>query len=177
MGKFFRNPWLYWRRALDIARELGLRNGPKRKVFDVGCGIPFFGRVCLDYDHSVIGLDVPETAREEAARILSIPYYSLALSPGCELPDGIRGFDLITLMGVNFKHAPTEWWSEEEHWNILLMLWGRLRTSGALVIRPNKTQATAFLLDRTWWAERFSARDESIRVDPFCVRVIKMAGK
>lgn len=141
---------------MKIAIGLGLNGPPLRNILDLGCGPGLFARYCLDNGHTVVGLDCALPPIVEATQLLDVPLLDHYIKACEELPPFPVGVDMVTMFGVNLKHSKEEWFSEEDYKFLFDDILRRLPIGGEIVVRPNHAPQTLFLLNETWWAERFS---------------------
>jgi len=155
--KFLQRAGAFWDRATQIAHNLGLTGIRRLKILDIGCGVPFFGRVCRDFGHIVVNLNSASSLLDEAAPVLGESYVSHYIRryqtiPGCKGP-----FDLITMFGVNLRFDDEHPWTWKEWGWLLQDLWSRMCVGGRIVLRPNIHPNYMLLFDTTNWHREFGS--------------------
>jgi SAM-dependent methyltransferase len=157
LAKFFRGPAEWMRRAHQRAIALGLSQGPKRWILDVGSAIPYFAAACDLCGHDVLSIDVPDPLVEQAARILGYDFIGHVITPRIPLPKLPHRFDLITCFGVNM-HADGRDLSFGEYAGAVDAMIAQLNPGGRVVVAPNR----GWLGDRwrlvTRWRKSLRAR-------------------
>jgi len=118
------DPIIWFEHKLKLARKLGLHEGPRRRILDIGSGPGHFLLVARFYGHDAIGTDLPDdgstadtdngaeierqrqsffNAFGEVFRTSRIRHRVQSMQPLSMLP---RGFDLVTAFSANFDHSP-----------------------------------------------------------------------
>lgn len=123
------DPIIWFEHKLTLAHKLGLHEGPRRRILDIGTGPGHFLLVARFYGHDAIGTEIPddgsgvgtETDAEierqrqslfnsfedvfclERIRHRVQPFQPLSMLP--------RGFDLVTAFSVYFDRGPD--WTKE----------------------------------------------------------------
>lgn len=121
--KYLRLGW-YLRDNLARAVMLGLHDGAKLRVLDLGSGAGYFLLASRHFGHRVMGFDLPGNRfYEEMLRQFELPRVEAAIKPFEPMPDLDGKFDLITAFAVTFasgKRFPeaTEWGRDEWHYFI-----------------------------------------------------------
>lgn len=114
----------YWTaHKLSVARTLGLLNGPRRSLLDLGTGAGHLLRIATDHGHEAMGIDVANPTYADCAALLGVDRRVSAILPKAPLPDFKRKFDVATGIWVKFDtvgrgRAPTYWGPDE--WAFLL---------------------------------------------------------
>jgi len=158
MAKFCLQAPSWYEAAHMIARQLGLCAPiAGLSILDIGCGFGFFVGACQELGHTATGLDAPEPIIREAARILRVCYVPHTVQAGQPLPDELRGYDLVTTFGVNFRLPSGTYWTAEEYRFLAADIRPRLLPGGRWVLRPNQTRdglsLIADLMLPTWWQQ------------------------
>ena len=119
------NSWL--RVSILRAAKIGLHNGKRLSVLDLGCGTGLFVHVCRAWGHNALGLDRPlaEMPRTDRAvfefvnKALDVPVHRATIgdSHAISLPGT---FNLITAWSVCFnRHRSDDEWGAAE-WALFL---------------------------------------------------------
>jgi 2-polyprenyl-3-methyl-5-hydroxy-6-metoxy-1,4-benzoquinol methylase len=157
MHKFAMTPKAWYAEAMQIARGVGLDEGPPLKILDIGCGFGYFLAACNMLGHESTGLDVTDDLIARAAWILRVHLVPHAITAYEPLPAELTGYDLITTFGVNFRHAPEVYWGGDDYAFLAADIRKRLRPGGRWLLRPNQTDeaesAIALLMAPDWWRE------------------------
>lgn len=154
MGKFFLTREVWCQDARARAAKLGLAGQPRLKVFDVGCGVPYFVLAARELGHEAEGLDVPDPLLQEAASLMGVQYTPHVIREWLPLPITGGPFDLITMFGVNLRRIDGLWWQWADWVRLVAELLEHLVSGGRLVIQPNTGPWCSDLLtDGPRWAE------------------------
>jgi SAM-dependent methyltransferase len=90
------------RKAIRLARQLGLDDGVQRHIIDVGSGVGWFVRVAMILGHSAFGIEQPGYMHGKLAKLLQVPMVEHKVTAAHPLPDiGPEFFDLITMVSFN----------------------------------------------------------------------------
>jgi SAM-dependent methyltransferase len=134
----------YTLQKLLLAYELGLHDGPPRRVLDIGTGGGHFLFVCRYFGHHAVGIDIENALYEGIATALGVKRTIVRIAPHTKLPDLGDRFDLVTACNVSFNdkrnpRGPRLYWSLEE-WQFFLddVVAHHLRRPGTLFIALNK---------------------------------------
>jgi SAM-dependent methyltransferase len=160
MSKFFLTREMWCQDAKIRATSLGLAGRPPLKVFDIGCGVPYFLLAARELGHEAEGLDMPDLVLEEAAELLGVRYTPHVIREWMPLPIPGGPFDLVTMFGVNLKCVDGQWWEWENWVRLVQDVLGHVVAGGRFVIQPNTGPwCSELLLDATRWnAERLPAK-------------------
>lgn len=157
MHKFAMTPRQWYAEAMQIAKGIGLQNGPSLKILDIGTGFGYFQLVCRALGHTTVGLDVPDDVIRRAVEILGVSCVPHTIQDYQPLPAVLTDYDLITTFGVNFRHAPKAYWGGDDYAFLAADIRKRLRPGGRWLLRPNQTDDAespiALLRDPAWWRE------------------------
>lgn len=129
---------------LLLARELGLHEGPPRRVLDIGTGGGHLPFVCRFYGHDAIGIDVRDAFYDGLAACVGIARTVMRVEARTPLPDLGGRFDLITACDIAFNEKRQGtlrgiYWSPED-WKFFLndLIAHQLRTPGTIYLKLNK---------------------------------------
>ena len=129
---------------LLLARELGLHEGPPRRVLDIGTGGGHLPLVCHFYGHQAVGIDVKDAFYEGLAACLGATRTVVRVEARTPLPDLGGRFDVITACDIAFnekREGKTRgvYWSLED-WQFFLndLVTHQLRTPGTIYLKLNK---------------------------------------
>lgn len=154
MVKFFRGAEDWLRRAMKIARSLGLERSRPLKILDLGCGVGYFVAACREMGHGADGLDRADPVLQEAAAAIGVRYVPHMIGLARRLPEELAGYDMLTMMGVNLRHtAGGDFWGWPEYARLAADLWPRIVPGGRWVHRPNLQPQTEIVLDPNGWRE------------------------
>lgn len=162
MVKFCHDVRTWHRKAVAIALNIGIGEGVDR-VLDIGCGFGYFLKVCQEFSCEAVGLDVPDTLIEEAAKIIGVVYRPFTVTNFVPLPSEYQELDLVTTFGVNFRrsaeqNAGDDYWGWDEYAFLARDIMPRLTQHGRWVLRPNRRSESANewsdLADRCKWNQR-----------------------
>lgn len=101
--------------ATNVARAelLGLLDGRRRRVLDLGAGFGYFLLVCRELGHDAIGVDLPDPLYQAVTKLLRVPVIEHRVAPASILPadDGDARFDVVTAHMVCFNghNTPNLW--------------------------------------------------------------------
>ena len=133
----------YTLQKLLVARALGLHEGPRRRILDIGTGGGHFPFVCRFLGHAVVALDVENPVYQGIADCLGIERTVFRVEPGMPLPTPAERFDLIVAHDVTFNDKPDEggqraYWSLEA-WRGFLddLVANQLRCPGTIDLKLN----------------------------------------
>ncbi|MGD9879512.1 MAG: class I SAM-dependent methyltransferase [Reyranella sp.] len=134
----------YTLQKLLLAYDLGLDEGPPRRVLDIGTGAGHFLFVCRFLGHHAVGIDIENALYDGIAGCLGVERTIVRVEPHTPLPDLGGRFDLITACNVTFndKRNPRGsrlYWSVEE-WQFFLddVVAHHLQRPGTLFIALTK---------------------------------------
>lgn len=134
----------YTLQKLLLAYDLGLHEGPPRRVLDIGTGAGHFPFVCRFFGHHAVGIDIDNALYDGIATCLGIERTIVRVEPRMRLPDLGGRFDLVTACNVTFndkrtRRGPRLYWSLEE-WQFFLddVVAHHLRRPGTLFIALTK---------------------------------------
>ncbi len=134
----------YTLQKLLLARDLGLTEGPPRRVLDIGTGGGHFPFVCRFHGHQAVGIDIENPLYEGIAACLGVQRTVVRVEPLKPLPDLGGRFDLITACDITFngkgnRHGRRLYWSVAE-WQFFLgdLVANQLRYPGTLYLKLNK---------------------------------------
>ncbi len=137
MVKFCNDPRHWYLEAHRIVEGMGLIPARPIRIFDLGCGFGYFGYICREVHHEVVGLDVASPLILEGNRILDNTLFMCDLNALGLLPRIVREADLITMFGVNLRHQNGDYWGSKPYADLTLDVLDRLNPGGRFVIRPN----------------------------------------
>lgn len=134
----------YTLQKLLFAYDLGLHEGPPRRVLDIGTGAGHFPFVCRFFGHHAVGIDIDNALYDGIATCLGVERTIVRVEPRMRLPDLGGRFDLVTACNVTFNdkrtpRGPRLYWSVEE-WQFFLddVVAHHLRRPGTLFIALTK---------------------------------------
>src|SRR5689334_5086281 len=106
---------------LRRVRELGLDNGLRKRILDLGCGAGYFLFISQCLGHDVMGLDLDESAFfTDMIVMLGLSRVIWQLRPFVRLPKLEHKFDLVTAFMICFNgHKSPALWGTKE-WKFLL---------------------------------------------------------
>lgn len=152
MEKFFAGVDGWIGDARSRCRRLGLAGVTTQRVFDVGCGVPYFLAAARELGHQADGLDVPDQALEAAARAMGFVYLPHTIWEPEELPAIGGPFDLVTMFGVNLRHRDLSWWDWADWTALVAWLLHATAPGGRVVIQPNRgPHCSELLMDELRW--------------------------
>lgn len=145
----------YTLQKLVLAYDLGLNDGPPRRVLDIGTGAGHFPFVCRFFGHHAVGIDIENALYDGIAGCLGIERTIVRVEPRTPLPDLGGRFDLVTACNVTFNdkrnpHGPRLYWSVDE-WQFFLddVVAHHLRRPGIFFIALTKERQGRLMgLDR-----------------------------
>ncbi|WP_421998918.1 class I SAM-dependent methyltransferase [Reyranella sp.] len=133
----------YTLQKLMVARALGLHEGPRRRILDIGTGGGHFPFVCRFLGHEVVALDIDNPVYQGIADCLGVERTVFRVEPGRKLPAPAARFDLVVAHDVTFNDRPDEggrrvYWSLEE-WRFFLndLVANQLRYPGTIDLKLN----------------------------------------
>lgn len=149
---------LYTLQKLLLAHELGLAEGPPRRVLDIGTGGGHFPFVCRFFGHRAVGIDIDNELYEGIAACIGVQRTIVRVAPLARLPDLGEKFDLITACDVTFndkddRDGRRAYWTLPE-WQFFLndLFANHLRLPGILYLKLNKEwQRGIFGADRLFF--------------------------
>lgn len=114
--------WTYWKYRL--AKDLGLDQGQRQTILDIGCGAAHFAAVCKHLGHDVTSLDIEVPVYNEISNALGVSRTIVKVQPNSPLPNFSSKFSLITAIAINFHntvpHDPNQPYWNLEKWAFLL---------------------------------------------------------
>lgn len=132
------------KQKLGWARMLGLDNGIKCKVLELGCGAGFFAFVMSYFGHMVFISDVEDgrasCAYKECLEALDmLKDFEIRINRQVRLPMIVGKYDLITATGIAFH----EDWTESD-WSFFLNdLRTHLKEDGRIFLNVNRSGKAA----------------------------------
>lgn len=101
--------------------RLGLDDGEKKRVLDIGCGAGYFLFICKLLGHEVMGIDLPGVPMyRDLTALLDVPVISHRIVPFEPLPLLGQPYDVVTAHMVTFNgHCTEHVWGPGE-WLYLL---------------------------------------------------------
>lgn len=157
MHKFFADPVLFNRMAIEILADLGdVDKGAQ--VLDLGGGIGYFASVCNENGAHAVVLDNPAEAWSEGCAINEVEFVGHNITPEQLVPTDVihKDWDLITTFGVNFETNGVLW-GVKEYGHLIGHMWPSLKMGGRWAWRPNKDVLPSWRLFCKWFGN-----DESI---------------
>jgi hypothetical protein len=91
--------------AYRVVRRLKLDRSEPLNIFDIACGVSYFGYICRSYGHEVIGVDKPNAILEDLNRLFGIRLIAEPIKAGEPLPPTPR-VKLITALRSSFHTRP-----------------------------------------------------------------------
>jgi SAM-dependent methyltransferase len=145
-AKYVRSPQRHMEMAVRRATDLGLREGPSRRVLDLGCGTGYLLFAARHFGHEVLGLDLAEDPLfSEMTALLAIPRIIHRIEAFEPLPDLGAPLDLITATAICFNRARTpKPWNAEEWACFLEDCRSRLRPGGRIWLEFNRDRLATF---------------------------------
>lgn len=137
MEKFLRTREVWILDAKSRASRLGLGRMDPIRILDIGCGVPYFALAARELGHQVTGLDVPDELLLQAAAIMGFSYIGHTIDDLATLPPLGGPYDLVTMFGVNLRHADMRWWLWDEWVALVRVILDATAPGGRLVIQPN----------------------------------------
>jgi SAM-dependent methyltransferase len=90
------------RKAIRLAKRLGLDTSILQDVLDLGSGVGWFLRVCSMLGHAASGIEQPGFMHQELSVILNVAIVEHRITAEDPLPDlGPDHFDLVTMVALN----------------------------------------------------------------------------
>lgn len=134
----------YTLQKLLLAYDLGLHEGPPRRVLDIGTGAGHFPFVCRFFGHDTVGIDIDNALYDGIASCLGVERTIIRVEPCIPLQDLGGRFDLVTACNVTFNdkrtpRGPRLYWSVAE-WQFFLddVVSRHLQRPGTLFIALTK---------------------------------------
>ena len=102
----------------ERVQDLKLHRVRPKRVLDLGCGGGFFLFILKRFNHSVLGLDIDESALfRELLDAFRVPRVIFRIEPSQPLPKFVHQFDWITAFSIGFdrdrdrklRWGPPEW--------------------------------------------------------------------
>jgi len=129
---------------LLLVRELGLHEGPSRRVLDIGTGGGHLPLVCRFYGHDAVGIDVGDAFYDRLAACFGVQRTVVRVEAGTKLPDLGGRFDVVTACDIAFNEKRAGktrgvFWSLPD-WRFFLndLSVNQLRTPGEIYLKLNK---------------------------------------
>jgi len=96
------------------AQLLGLDDGRRRYVLDLGAGFGYFLLVCRELGHDVQGVDLPNPIYQAVTKALGVPIVEQGIEPRSSLPVS-PPYDVVTAHMVCFNgHGTAALWGTRE---------------------------------------------------------------
>ena len=92
-------------RNAERVYTLGLHEGPKLRILDLGCGFGYFLYGAKHFGHDVVGLDLNDPYLLSVTNLLGLKKVIHRIEPGKPLADLPGPFDLITAFATCFDQA------------------------------------------------------------------------
>ncbi len=159
MSKFLRTREAWIIDAQSRASRLGLAGPRSMRILDIGCGVPYFALAARELGHQVTGVDVPDELLLQAAAIMGFSFTAHTIDDLATLPPLGGPYDLVTMFGVNLRHADLQWWSWHEWSALIRIILAAIVPGGRLVIQPNTGPGCSEVLmhPQKWAAENLPA--------------------
>ena len=131
----------HWLRVnRERVQDLKLHRVPPQRILDLGCGGGFFLFILKRFNHSVLGLDLDQSALfRELLEAFGVPRIAFRVEPFKPLPPFQERFDWITAFSIGFDRDPKTGvrWGPRE-WDFLLRdLQTRLAPGGKIYLTLN----------------------------------------
>jgi SAM-dependent methyltransferase len=131
----------HWLRVnRERVQDLKLHRAPPQRVLDLGCGGGFFLFILKRLNHSVLGLDLDESALfRELLEVFGITRIAFRVEPFKPLPDLPQKFDWITAFSIGFDRDPAtkKRWGPREWEFFLRDLQSHLAPGGKIYLTLN----------------------------------------
>jgi SAM-dependent methyltransferase len=95
-------------KAAQFALALGLGEGPKRRVLDLGCGAGFFCAACRTLGHEAVATDIRNRLYDDIAGLIGVNRVELRVDPMTPLPRLGEPFDLVSGYAILFDRVQDE---------------------------------------------------------------------
>ena len=148
---------------LRRVRALGLDNGLRKRILDLGCGAGYFLFISQCLGHDVTGLDIDECAFfSDMMLMLGLSRVIWQIRPLVRLPKLGPKFDLITAFMICFNgHKSPHLWREKEWQFFLDDLDQHLTPGGQVCLGFNREEDGQFF--NPGLREFFEARGATVR--------------
>jgi SAM-dependent methyltransferase len=106
-------------RNAELVYALGLHEGPKLRILDLGCGFGYFLYGARSFGHQVVGLDVDDPYMLAVTNLLGLKKVLQTIRPCQRLPEIPGGpFDRVTAFATCFDNAGMDgqWGVKEWTW-------------------------------------------------------------
>ena len=128
--------------AVSIARRVGLMEGGRKRVFDIGCGSGLFGYTCKYLGHDITGLDIGNPMFMAMCEALGVPVVVDLVIRHKPLPAQLTGFDVVTSISAKFHvgeiidgKAQQYVWNDDDWDYFLADVKSRLNPGGLYLFR------------------------------------------
>lgn len=169
--------WRYYlAQGRGVARELGLHDGPKQRILDLGCGFGYFVYAACELGHDAEGLELDTPMHREAIAAVGVRCTYHQIRADNRLPAHLTGYDLVTCYGVTLhRDDMSAWgWTEREvHARDVL---DRLVAGGRWVTMYNWGHHNEPYLDPEGW-ERVVGHEATVHVRANVVTIVKRGAK
>lgn len=144
--KYLVDPQSWNQIMLDRAILLKMQNSPhKLWCLDIGCAVPYFGRVVSEvFGHDIINIDTDTKVLQESAKILKCDFLSHTITEDIYLPELPYKFDLITIFGVNLH-------GNDYYGEFMKYVFSLLVPNGRLIVAPNIGYLDNIWEKDSWW--------------------------
>jgi 2-polyprenyl-3-methyl-5-hydroxy-6-metoxy-1,4-benzoquinol methylase len=160
-------------RSYGHIKRLGLVESPAKSILDIGTGFGYFVRMANAIGHTALGMDSDEPIFREVSPLIDghrIYHFVKDYEP---LPKELSGYDLITMMGVNFGEHPHKAWKWEEYKFLTQDLLNRLKPQGEINLVMNWSDPNRLLLDGPTW-ERTMGGQVTASINRNIIRLLKV---
>jgi SAM-dependent methyltransferase len=131
----------HWLRVnRERVQDLKLHRAPPQRLLDLGCGGGFFLFILKRLNHSVLGLDLDESALfRELLEVFGVTRITFRIEPFKPLPDLRQKFDWITAFSIGFDRDPAtkKRWGPREWEFFLRDLQSHLAPDGKVYLTLN----------------------------------------
>lgn len=135
--KYFDVAFWLWART-DLALKLGIDEGPRRRILDLGTGAGHFPLICNTYGHEVVGLDVQLDVYDDLCAVLGVNRLVERIDPRKPLSD-IGQFDLVTALWISFDSPRSYVFWNLEDWKFFFDdLNKHLKPGAEIYLEPNR---------------------------------------
>lgn len=134
----------YVESAVETALGMGLSDGRRRRILDIGCGFGYFCLACDVLGHSATGIEPKSDFIRAVANAVSFNLFEYTVEAQKPIASIGRGYDLISIYGVNFNQ-PNGWWTWEDYRYLIDDLYRRLNIGGSIWLRHNNGAETDFI--------------------------------